>query len=68
MSQLPMDFTTSIFLVTMYVTRPSMCKFCVHGRDGHGSGKASAKKVVYGKYTDKITTVYDYHNSIAHAR
>ena len=54
--------------------------FCVHGvyfemetmkfygRDGLGSGKASAEKVVYGRFTDKITTVYDYHNGLVHAR
>ena len=41
-------------------------KFC-----GLVSGKASAEKVEYGKFTDKITTVYNYTkflgNGLAHA-
>ena len=31
-----------------------------YGCDGLGSEKGSAEKVVYGKFTDKITTVCDW--------
>ena len=63
-SQLPMDFTTSIFLVTMYVSCRNyiwslLCARCVcrngaaiklYGRAGLGSGKTSAEKVVRGGF------------------
>ena len=61
MNQLPIDFTTSIFLVTMYITRPICVTFvytvCILRARRPGN---RAEKVVYGKFTDKSTTVYDY--------
>ena len=60
-----MDFITNIFLVTMYVTSCVIfvCTVCMKHYEvlwarWPGIRKASAEKVVYGKFTSKITTVY----------